>query len=244
VLLLVLGGLLLAMFMPKDDRGPSAPVPTYLPPTTAFGDKLARSLPSKGSLSLREDFGVDLRNWQSSLKALKDGWRSRGKGSIEVGKLRLWKPTLTLADYHMEFEAQIEAKALGWAYRATDPNNFYATKIHLSRQGEQQRAEILRYVMVGGKPVGKTQLPIPITVSDNMVYGVKVVVAGDRFTTTINGQLVDSWTDRRFSRGGVGFFSEPGEKAVLRWVAVREPKSVLERLLSFGLILPPASALR
>jgi hypothetical protein len=70
---------------------------------------------------------------------------------------------------------------------------------------------------------------------------VKVAIKGDRFITTVNGQVVDSWTDSRHRRGGVGFFSEPGEKAVLRWVAVSEPKSMLQRLMSFGVILPPAA---
>jgi hypothetical protein len=238
VVLLILGAVLLVMFLPSGEQRPMAP-PSYLPPTTALGDKLARALPSNGSLSLREEFRVDLRNWQSPAEIAKDGWQRRSSGPVEVGRLRLWKPTLALSDYNVEFEAQIEAKALGWAYRATDPGNYYATKINLSRQGNQQRAEILRYVVAGGKQTGRAQLPIPLVVVENMVYGVRLAVKGDRFTTTVNGQVVDSWSDRRFSRGGIGFFSEPGEKALLHWVAVSEPKSMLERLLSFGLIMPP-----
>lgn len=234
--------LALAVMLPNGDDQRPTPPPSYLPPTGAIGDKLARALPS-GSLSLREEFKVDLRNWQSPVDAAasraKDGWTRTGAGAMRIGDLKLWKPTLTLGDYNLEFEAQIESKAVSWAYRAVDPSNYYATKINLSKQGSQQRAEIVRYVMDGGKPTAKSQLPIPLHVADNMVYGVRVAVKGDRFTTTVNGQVVDSWTDKRFQRGGVGFFADPGEKAVLRWVAVSEPKSMLDRLMSFGVLVPP-----
>jgi hypothetical protein len=236
-IVLVLATLVLAMFLPSGEQRPTPP-PSYLPPTGALGEKLARALPS-GSLSLREDFKVDLRNWQSAVDSVKDGWATQASGAVRVGELRLWKPTLALGDYNMEFEAKIENKALGWAFRASDPKNYYATKIHLSRQGNQQRAEIIRYVVAGGKSLDKAQLPIPLVVVENMLYGVRVAVKGDRFTTTVNGQVVDSWTDQRYRKGGIGFFSDPGEQALVRWVAVSEPKGVLDRLMSFGLIVPP-----
>jgi hypothetical protein len=236
-LLMVIATVLLAMFLPSSQQAPSPP-PSYLPPTGAIGEKLARALPT-GSLSLREDFNVDLRNWQSGFESVKDGWAKTTSGVVQVGQLRLWKPTLSLGDYNMEFEAQIENRALGWAFRAGDPKNYYASKIHLTRQGTKQRAEIIRYVVAGGKQFEKKELPIPLVVVENMVYGVKVAIKGNRFITTVNGQVVDSWTDNRHRRGGVGFFSEPGEKAVLRWVAVSEPKGMLERLISFGLFVPP-----
>jgi hypothetical protein len=238
-LVMVVATVLVAFLLPSGSPSPSPP-PSYLPPTGALGERLAHALPS-GALSLREDFNVDLRNWQTGVESIKDGWDRTTTGKVHVGNLRLWKPTLALGDYNMEFEAQIENRALGWAFRATDPKNYYASKISLTRQGNQQRAEIIRYVVSSGKQIDRRQLPIPLMVVENMVYGVKVAVKGDRFITTVNGQIVDSWTDRRYKRGGIGFFSDPGEKAVLRWVAVSEPKGVLERLMSFGLIVPPAA---
>jgi hypothetical protein len=107
----------------------------------------------------------------------------------------LWKPTLSLGDYNMEFEAQIQSRAVSWAFRAGDPNNYYASKISLTGQGNKQRAEIIRYVVASGKPLDRKDLPIPLVVVENMVYGVKVAIKGDRFITTVNGQVVDSWTD-------------------------------------------------
>jgi hypothetical protein len=240
-IVLVVASLSLAILLPSGTQAPGPP-PSYLPPTGAYGDRLSRALPS-GSLSIREDFKIDLRNWQSPVTApeanLPQSWNRTAGGAMRIGELRLWKPTLSLDNYNLEFEAQIEARALGWAYRAVDPDNFYATKIHINKQDGRQRAEIIRYVMDAGRPVAKKQLPIPLVVVENMVYGVRVAVRGDRFVTTVNGQVVDSWSDQRFPRGGVGFFADPGEKALLRWVAVSEPKGMIERLMSFGLIVPP-----
>jgi hypothetical protein len=60
----------------------------------------------------------------------------------------------------------------------------------------------------------------------------------------VNGQLISSWTDNRISRGGVGFFAEEGESALLKWVNVSERDSFLGRIAShFSLITFPTSAM-
>ena len=58
----------------------------------------------------------------------------------------------------------------------------------------------------------------------------------------MNGQLVSYWTDTRLPRGGVGFFSDDGESAVVKWVTLSERDSLLGRIVShFSLfVLPPA----
>ena len=72
-------------------------------------------------------------------------------------------------------------------------------------------------------------------------YRVRVSVRGNRFLTSVNGQLISSWMDNRISRGGVGFFSEAGEASMLRWVSVSERDSFLARIAShFSLITFPA----
>jgi len=69
-----------------------------------------------------------------------------------------------------------------------------------------------------------------------------VSVRGNHFLTSINGQLMSSWTDNLLSRGGVGFFSESGESALLKWVNVSERDSMLARFTShFSLITVPTS---
>ncbi len=192
-------------------------------------------MPGAGKLSMREDFKMDLRNWQAAVETGSQEW-SRMSGSVRLGDMRLWKPTLSLADYQMSFEGQIESKAMGWTFRAIDFGNFYATKISIANPG---RPEIIRYVTLGGKQMNKVSLPIPLSVQADTVYDVHVRVKGTRFSTVVNGRVVDSWNDARIRRGGVGFFSDPGESASLRWVSISERESFLDRFLTFGMLYTP-----
>ncbi|MBK5295083.1 MAG: hypothetical protein JJE04_25825 [Acidobacteriia bacterium] len=242
-LLLVVVATVLVLFLPNRPDRPIAP-PSYMPKVPGLSDRLSQALPGKTSLSLREDFRSDLRNWQGSLGSLRDGWSKRAD-SVEVGRLRLWKPSLSMGDYNVHFEAQIEQKALGWAVRASDVNNYYATKIQITRPDQWEgnhavaRAEILRYVVQGGRQVNKVRLPIPLTWDTKAVYSFHVRVKGDRFITLVNDRVVDSWSDQRFRRGGVGFFADSGEHASLKWVSISERESFFDRFLSFSFLISP-----
>ncbi len=70
-----------------------------------------------------------------------------------------------------------------------------------------------------------------------------VQVKGDRFSTMINGQVVDSWRDPRHAKGGVGFFSEPGEQAMVTWVRITDGNRLFDRLPSFSLMVTPQDLL-
>lgn len=236
-ILLVVMATLLVLFLPSGEQRPTPEI-SYSPRVGSIGDRITRALP-QGSLRLREDFRSDLRNWQGENGAIRDGWEKAGK-MVNIGRLRLWKPTLTLGDYNVHFEGEIEEKALGWAFRAGDLKNYYATKLHVDkRSGKDVRAEIIRYVMLDGNEVGRVRLPIPVVYSPKTVYDVRVRIKGDRFHTMLNGRLVDSWSDKRFRRGGFGFFAENGEQAALRYVALSERESFLDRFLSFSFLIAP-----
>lgn len=240
VLAVVLAAVLV-MFLPSGPQQPLPPSGSYTPPVAGLRDKLRGMLPSRGALSLREDFRADLRNWQGALDELGSDWEKAGR-AVRIGELRLWKPTLALADYNMEFAAQIETRSVGWAFRASDINNYYAAKIYVQAGHAASRAEIVRYVVMGGKQVSRVTLPIPVAIQENTVYEVRMRVRGDRFVTELNGQTVDAWSDRRFRKGGVGFFNEPGEKAVLQWVAISEKEGFFQRFLSFSFLVHPGLA--
>lgn len=187
---------------------------------------------------------MDLRDWQSANPVLDaDGTRAEDwvikAGAIYPAAMKLWKPTLTLTDYQLKFQTRIESKAVGWAYRAQDDDNYYGAKLIVSRNKDSLRAEIARWATVGGRNVSRVQLPIPINIQPGKAYDVQLTVHGDKFTTLVNGQLVDAWNDRRLKRGGVGFFAENGERAALDWVSITERDSLLGGFLNFGLIVPP-----
>jgi hypothetical protein len=62
---------------------------------------------------------------------------------------------------------------------------------------------------------------------------VAVEVEGNRVITSIEGQEVDRWTDDTLASGGVGFFSEPGERARLYWMKLAANDDLLGRICAY-----------
>jgi hypothetical protein len=53
---------------------------------------------------------------------------------------------------------------------------------------------------------------------------------GNHFQVTVNGVFADAWTDDRFKSGGIGFFADKGEVALVRTVHVIDKDDFLGRL--------------
>jgi len=227
--------LVLLWAAPKD--GPTAKaVINYTLPESGVASSLRSTLPGWQVVRLRDDFDSGLRDWVGSVGSSL-GWTREG-GAVRPGKLRLWAPSLKLADYQLEFEGQIEQKAMSWTFRSGDLENYYATKISVARPAP--RAAIVRYVVLDGKEYDRIELPLPPTVLDESLYHVKVNVKGAYFVTSVNGQVVDSWSDRRLTHGGVGFFADKGEVAAIRWVSVNTAApGFFSRLFASTLLVPP-----
>ena len=233
----VIFGVLLvtALIIGSSGIGSSGNAPPR-PVESSSGTGWRTFLQREGAVKYREDFGSGFAQWQGTLAS--DGW-SKVNGLVKPGRLRLWSPTEKMADYNFEFVGQVEQKGMGWAYRAQDLKNYYATKIVISKPGPLPRAELVRYAVVNGAAGVRTKLPLPIMIRTDTVYHVRMNVRSDQFSTLVNGQMVDTWNDQRFKTGGVGFFSEVGEMALLRWASVSSRDNVLGHLMSyFGMLLP------
>ena len=205
-----------------------------------FGQTLSNMLSSKSGL--REDFRSGTANWEG-LKSITADWSSEG-GHVRPSSLRLWKPSTSLSNYEMEFLGQIDRKSIDWAFRASDLHNYYATKLIITKPGPLPNAGLVRFIVLDGRERERVELPLPLTLEHGVDYRVKVSVQGSRFLTSVNGQLVSSWTDNRISRGGVGFFSEDGESSLVKWVSLSERDSFLGRIVShFSLITFPTAEL-
>src|SRR3954454_5990805 len=112
-------------------------------------DDLRKSIRSHAAVKLSDNFQGGLRDWKSFNNTNSD-W-AFNHGFVQPGRLRLWKESLGMTDYQLEFMGQIEQKGMGWAYRAIDSNNFYATKIAITKPGPLPAADLVRYAVVGGK---------------------------------------------------------------------------------------------
>lgn len=212
------------------------------PSSNGFVQALGNLVQNKASGNLRDDFHTGLENWEDP-SGNGSEWASQ-HGVVRPSSLRIWKPSVPLANYQMEFMGQIERKSMDWAFRATDAKNYYATKLVITRPGQLPNAGLVRFVVLDGRERERVELPLPLTLERGVDYRVRVSVEGARFLTSVNGQLVSSWSDDRLSRGGVGFFADEGESALLKWVSVSERDSFLARIAShFSLITFPSAAL-
>ncbi|HYP13193.1 MAG TPA: hypothetical protein VEQ63_04655 [Bryobacteraceae bacterium] len=147
------------------------------------------------------------------------GWSSSW-GSSEPSnrnkQISIYRPSAMLKDYRFEFKGQIARKAMGWVFRADDPKIYYVMKLETIKPGANPIVALVKYAVIRGKETTHTQVLLPLQPKIDTLYDVRVDVKGDRFSTYIQGKLVDYWTDDRIKRGGAGFYNEAGEQAVIK----------------------------
>jgi hypothetical protein len=187
------------------------------------------TIADRASLKLAENFR-GLENWEGDAKARPAGWVKHPDGYVKAGALALFRPSLKFKDYRMEFFGQIEAKSIGWTVRATDTMNYHAMKLSVVEAGMRPFVALVHYNVVSGKSGHRTQTPLNIMVHNNRPMQFAVDVRGNRVVTSIDGEEVDSFIDNTLVAGGVGFFSEEGERARLYWMSVSRNDDWLGRV--------------
>jgi hypothetical protein len=195
-------------------------------------DELKHNIQRRAAVELSDDFRQGLGEW-SGVGEWSKGWSYDPAGFIRPRKLALYTPSLGLEDYRFEFLGAIERKALSWVYRAADVKNYYAARLEVTRGGPLPTVELVRYAVVDGRIGSRKSIPLPMQARLDTIYRVRVDVRGSDFVTTIQGQVVDVFSDDRLPRGGVGFFSESGEDARLRWIEVSHQYDMLGRLCAY-----------
>lgn len=121
-----------------------------------------------------------------------------------------------LPNYRVEFEGIVDIGALGWVFRAKDAKNFYVTRLERQKPGSGSALAIVHYAVIGGIVQSRAQKPIAGAVPPGGAYPVRFEISGDRFTTWVQDIKVDDWSDDRLKSGGVGLYSESGERAMIR----------------------------
>ena len=256
VAFITLGALLVAMLMLPGNKGAQG---TAFPPSSGpasdrglfsrTSDTIGSFVRDRAPVTLHHDFHTGLNEWVtvalSTTSHVDDphDWKTPASPSVvEPGSLRLWSRSTPLHNYQMEFQGQIERKSLSWAFRASNPANYYAAKIQITRPGPQPNADLVHYVMLNGHESDRIQLPLPLTLERGSEYRVRLSVQDDHFITYLNGQVISSWSDHRLSHGGIGFFADQDDQQQLSWVSVSERDSFMGRMLAhFGLFVLPTS---
>jgi hypothetical protein len=210
--------------------------------SSAIGEAVRSSAP----VTLHHDFHSGLSDWSTmSLHSTVDdprNWLTSASAPdiVKPGTLRLWMQSLPLHNYQMEFQGQIEKRTLNWAFRASDQNNYYASKLVITKPGPQPNASLLRYVVQNGQELERSTSPLFLTLEKGKDYRIRVSVQDDHFLTFLNGQQIGDWTDRKLRRGGIGFIADEDDPQEVAWVNVSERDSFLGRMLAhFSLFVVP-----
>jgi hypothetical protein len=144
-------------------------------------------------------------------------WVTDPTGSSHGRQISLYRPSLPMSDYRLEFSGRIEHKSLGWAFRKTDSRNYYVGKLQASRPGGP--VNLIRYGVVRGVEDPHIQIPLP-NVSSAGALKVRLDAKRARFTIYVQNQVVADWEDHRLQKGGVGFLSEREERGQVQAVQI------------------------
>jgi hypothetical protein len=190
------------------------------------------SVSQRAAVALNEDFRSGLDDWQSR-GDLSTGWSFDENGFVKPGALALYRPSLGLRDYDMDFLGLIDKKALSWVVRAKDFDNYYVVKLVVTKAGPLPTMGITRYAVIDGKAQPSVNTVAAINARPDMLYRVTMNVHDDTFLLSIQDAVVDNWTEPRLKRGGVGFFASRGEESRLRWLQVTHQYDMLGRLCAY-----------
>jgi hypothetical protein len=203
--------------------------------TTVMSGQLAtvrQAVYDRAAVALDEDFRSGLDDWVSRGDATTE-WSFDATGFVRPGPLALYRPSMGLTDYHMLFMGMIDQKALSWVVRAADFNNYYVIKLTVLKPGPQTTVGLTRYAVIDGKAENRVDTIVPFDARPDMLYRVQMDIRDDSFALSMQGQMVDSWSEPRLPHGGIGFFTARGEESRVRWVQVEHQYDMLGRLCAY-----------
>jgi hypothetical protein len=140
-------------------------------------------------------------------------WATDPGGSKRGRQLSLYRPSMALSDYRLDFTGRIERKALGWVFRASNTRNYYGARIELVRDGRFPTVALSHFFVVEGRESAAPAKLIPVMIEAGKPYQVRFEARGPKFTAWVQDQVVDLWEDGQLKSGGVGFFTERQEQA-------------------------------
>jgi hypothetical protein len=144
------------------------------------------------------------------------GWNADWIPDDTQHRVTLLRGSQPYSNYRIEFEGQIQSKALGWMYRGINPRNFYVNKIERKKYGDTPVVVLVRYAMIDGKAEGPVEKQLQMPVRVDTVYKVRLDAVGADFSVWVQGQKVDSWRDARLGSGGLGLYAEGEETATIK----------------------------
>jgi hypothetical protein len=149
-----------------------------------------------------------------------EGWSGDPVGLHAERQITIYRPSLKLSDYRIDFRASIETSSIGWVFRAADPDNYYAMKLMAVSTGLSPKVALFKYLVLNGRQTQVGRVPIDLAVQADTVFDIRTDVRGPQFSTSIQGREVDVWTDDQLKSGGVGFLNEREERGKVKSVSI------------------------
>jgi hypothetical protein len=194
--------------------------------TLLGGMQLGPTPPPRGTdpsqpITLQEHFDAGWSNWLGGM----DDWKVDAAG-VRTGSLALFAPSLEMADYDLEFLARIENHSVSWVFRAAGFDDFHQATLAVAPNGY----ELTRRTFIGGVAETATGAPVMIASSGKSTKTTKTAkstkatvtvgtsVSGNTFSISLDGNVIDTWTDPRLALGGIGFVGAPDDRARLYWI--------------------------
>jgi len=193
---------------------------------------LRQTLAERAGVELNEDFRSGMEDWKTETDPA-TAFSFDQTGFVRPSGMALYQPSLGLKDYDLQFLGMIDQKALSWVVRARDFRNYYAVKLVVVKPGPMPVLNLVRYPVINGRVGRRIERPVRIQAQTDTLYRIGMTIHDDTFLVTVQGNVIDSWTDQTLTRGGVGFFSGAGEASRLRWLQVSHQYDVLGRLCAY-----------
>ena len=209
--------------------------PKMLPAAGALNQTWHRAhqaVVDRAAIAFREDFRAGWDDWMNRAGA-RPGWTSDAAGFAHPSSLALYRPSLGLSDYQLQFVGTIDKKALSWVVRAADFNNYYAIQLAVLKPGPVPTIGVTRYAVINGKAQNQVTTPLLMSARSDTVYRVSLDVDGDRYQLSVQDQRVDSWSEPKLRQGGIGFFSEPDAASRIAGLQVKGQDDMLGKLCAF-----------
>lgn len=140
------------------------------------------------------------------------GWIDDWAPADKERRITLLRGSQPYSDYRIEFDAQIQNKAIGWMYRGLNPRNYYVVKLEKLKPGIEPVVALVRYAVIDGESEKRSEKILPMKVRVDTTYKIRFDAVGNEFAVWVQGKKIDGWRDSRLGSGGVGLYSE-GEEA-------------------------------
>ena len=197
---------------------PALPVSQAPAPKASPQQRAAKQTkkPKAESICLEDRFDAGLGNWVGGVSE----WKIDVAG-VRPGGLALFAPSLGLVDYDLEFLARIDQKSLSWVFRAADEQNYHLATLSVSPQGRT----FTRSSVIEDSPGLSVTTPVRQSGGAKAAVTILTKVRGNDFTVSIDGEVIERWSDNRLAIGGVGFMGGPEQRARLYWIRLTSDAS-------------------